>query len=479
LNGDIVYTLNNGVPLSVQLAATPTLTENRLNADFGVFAQDQWRLGRVTINLGARYDYLNATAIGVDQPAGRWVGARTFDDVTNVPNWHDVSTRVGAAYDLFGDGKTALKVSWNRYVAGAGTGIASANNPVTSAVVSANRNWSDANRDYVPDCDFGNTAANGECGPLSDLNFGKANPRATRSDDDVIHGYGKRPYNWETAVSVQHELRPGMSVNAGYFRRYYGNFTVTDNLAVAPEDFDPYCITAPVDARLPGDVSGAQICGLYDLTPAKFGAATNFTTFADHYGRQTEVFNGFDLSGNARLPGNAQAAGGVSFGRTSTNRCFVVDSPQELRFCDVTTPYLPNIKALTVVPLPWWGLQTSAALQNVPGPMITAAHTASNAEISRTLGRNLSSGPTGTTTVDLIKPGTLYSPRVSQLDVSIAKTFSIGGTARVKGSLNVFNLFNSSDIQEVNLRYAPTSAWPQPTVTLDGRFVQFGVQVDF
>ena len=479
LNQDVVYTLNNGVPLQLQENATPLLTANRLNADLGIFAQDQWRLGRATINAGVRYDYLNATALGVDQPGGRFVGPRTFDqNVANVPNWHDLSPRLGAAYDLFGDGKTAVKVSWNRYVVGAGLDVATANNPVTASVTSANRSWNDANRDYVPNCDFTITAANGECGALSNVNFGLANPNATQSDPDLIHGYGKRGYNRETSVAVQHELLPGTAISVGYYRRAYGNFTVTDNLAVTPADYDQYCITAPVDGRLPADVSGSQICDLYDLKPAKFGASTNFTTFADRFGDQAEIFNGIDVSGNARLGAGVQAAGGVSFGRTSTDRCFVVDSPQERRNCDVRPPFQPNIKAIAVVPLPWWDLQTSMALQSVPGPMITATYTARNAEIVPSLGRNLSSGASGTAAVELIKPGTLYSPRVNQLDVTFAKTVRLGAKS-LKASLSVFNVFNASDIQQVNLAYSPTSNWPQPTVTLDARFAQFSLQLDF
>jgi hypothetical protein len=233
-----------------------------------------------------------------------------------------------------------------------------------------------------------------------------------------------------------------------------------------------------VDARLPASVSGSQLCGFYDIKPAKFGQSTNFTTFADHFGKQTEIFNGVDLSGSTRLGRGAQAAGGVSFGRTSTNRCFVVDSPQETYNCDVRPPFQPNIKAIAVLPLPWWSLQTSLALQSVPGPMITATYTARNAEISPSLGRNLASGASGTATVELIKPGTLYSPRVNQLDLSLAKIIKLQGTA-LKASLGVFNIFNASDIQQVNLSYSPTSNWPQPTVTLDARSAQFSVQLDF
>src|SRR5207247_4538144 len=106
----------------------------------------------------------------------------------------------------------------------------------------------------------------------------------TRYDSDVLRGYGVRNYNWQFAAGVQHELLPGVSVNGSYNRRSYGNFWALDNLATTPADFDPYCITAPVDPRLPGG-GGNQICGLYDINPAKFGRVDNLVTNATHYGK--------------------------------------------------------------------------------------------------------------------------------------------------------------------------------------------------
>ena len=177
---------------------------------------------------------------------------------------------------------------------------------------------------------------------------------------------------------------PGAAVSVGYYRRAYGNFTVTDNLAVTPADYDPYCITAPVDPRLPADVSGSQICGLYDVQAGEVRSLDELHDVCRSLRQADRDLQRRRCVGQrARLGAGVQAAGGVSFGRTSTNRCFVVDSPQEQRYCDVTPPFQPNIKAIAVVPLPWWDLQTSMALQSVPGPMITATYTARNAEIAR------------------------------------------------------------------------------------------------
>jgi hypothetical protein len=394
-----------------------------------------------------------------------------------VPNWHDVSPRVGASFDLFGDGQTAVKVTLNRYVSGQGTGgVTSGSHPVTRSVLSVTRNWTDSNLDFNPDCDLANPRANGECLQISNLNFGQNNPNASRYDPVVLEGWGARGYNWETSAAVQRQLTAGVSAQVGYYRRWYGNFNVTDNLLVTPADYDPFCITAPVDPRLPGG-GGNQICGYYDVSLAKFGAVEDFITLATKdFGHRTEVFDGVDFTMNARLPRSTTVSGGVSFGRVATNNCQVIDSPEAQLFCDVTPPFQPNIKVMGSYPLPKWGIQLAATLQNVPGAEITANYVARNAEISPTLGRNLASGANGTRTVALIEPGTMYEQRQTQLDFRATKRFSVGRN-RILANLDVFNLLNLAGIDAINNSYGPN--WLRPTRIQGTRYVKFSAQFDF
>ena len=164
--------------------------------------------------------------------------------MSGVPDWNDFSPRLGVVYDIFGDGKTAIKATANHYVRRNGGTLAGQINPVNRDVLSATRTWTDANGDYLPQ--------ENELGPLSNSQFGRPNTLATTLDPELLSGRGVRSYNWEFTVGVQRELLPNVSANVAYFRRIYGNFTVTDNLAVAPGDFDPYCLTVPADSRLPG-----------------------------------------------------------------------------------------------------------------------------------------------------------------------------------------------------------------------------------
>ncbi len=106
INGNIQYTLLNGVPRSITENVTPFQRRENLNQKVGVFAQDQWTIKHLTVNAGIRYDHHNASVPEQHLPAVQFVGARDFAAIQNVPNWSDVSPRLGVSYDLFGSGKT-------------------------------------------------------------------------------------------------------------------------------------------------------------------------------------------------------------------------------------------------------------------------------------------------------------------------------------------------------------------------------------
>src|SRR5258708_2952861 len=139
-------------------------------------------------------------------------------------------------------------------------------------------------------------------------------------------------------------------------------------------------------------------------------------------------------------------------GRTETNRCFVVDSPQQLQYCDVKPPFQPNFKFTGVYPLPWFGLQSSGVFQLIPGPQITASYTARNAQIVPSLGRNLASGANGTVSVELIQPGTVWADSSKQLDMRLSRRIQVG-RARILANVDFFNVFNAGGIQTLSTAY--------------------------
>src|SRR5207249_2129746 len=132
LDGDISYLFLRGAPTTIIEWATPYLRKERLRADLGIYGQDQWTIRRLTLSYGLRFDYYNSYVHEQHMPATRFIPARDFAPVAHLPLWKDWSPRVGAAYDPFGTGRTALKASLGRYVGKTAIGIAADNNPVTT-----------------------------------------------------------------------------------------------------------------------------------------------------------------------------------------------------------------------------------------------------------------------------------------------------------------------------------------------------------
>jgi len=493
-----------GAPVALAMQAMPIIYESSLKAALGTYAQDQWTIKRLTLNLGVRHEYLNAGVPPQSMPAGPFVPARSYGEIKDVVIWNDFLPRLGGAYDIFGNGKTAVKATLNKYLNAEASGASNAKNPTQTQVSFITRTWSDANGNYAADCDLLNPDGNGECGAMSDKNFGKQAAFSTTYDDAVTKGWGQRTNNWETSFGVQQEVRKGMSVDLTYFRRRYGKYAVADNRAVAPSDYDPYCVTAPVDPRLPGG-GGNRICGLYDLNPGKFGQVDNFVSFSENYGKLTDVYSGIDFTVNMRLPKGATLQGGLNTGHEVTDNCDVVGkidmaaatlpitstsfayyfggglpsltgvaSPSTL-YCHIDPPFQTDVKLSGFYPMPW-GVELAATFQSIPGPPIVAPAVYPNALIKPSLGRDLGAGPNGTATVQLVAPGTLYGDRLNQFDLRFMKMVRVN-KLRIRGSLDLYNLFNASPVLAQNNNYGPD--WLRPLVILPGRFAKVGVQVDF
>ncbi len=480
----VSYRFNNGVPNQISVFATPYASTTNIDADLGVYAQDRWTLhDRLTLTLGVRYDYF------ADSFPEQVLGPATLAPTRNITfpaqsnvAWHDLTPKSGAVYDLFGNGSTALKVSLNRYVQGMLSGLATTPNPITTVITTTTRAWTDANQNYIPDCDLANTAAQDNraaggdfCAQMANTNFGKAVPGAT-FDPDALRGWGRRNYNWEFSAGVQQRLAPRISADISYFRRWYGNFIVTDNRVTQPSDFDTYSVTAPSDSKLPNG-GGYAVSGLYDLNPGRFGLpAQNYVTLSDAFGKQIEHWNGVDASLSVRLQNGVLFQGGISSGRTSTDNCDVVDkldNPSPL-YCHVDTAFLTQVKALGSYVVPVIGLQVSATLQSIPGPEIAANYVASNASIVPSLGRNLS-GNAANATVNLVAPGTMYGDRLNQVDLRFGKVVPYG-RSRMTFSLDLYNALNTNPVVAQNNNFA---AWQRPNSILTARFAKVSAQIDF
>ena len=484
--------MRDGIPNRLTQTASPSRRQSTL-VEFGAYVQDRWTYKRLTLNGGVRFDYLRTYFR--EQSVGPMPLAPTLNitfPYTPWYDWKDISPRVGASYDPFGTGRTAIKGSISRYLAGHAAGEG---NPVGQLSLSTTRSWNDVNRDFAADCNLLDPLANGECGATANRNFGQ--PVATESEaPDILRGWGKRLSNVEVSASVEHEVTRGLGVNVGYFRRAYSNFMVIDNLATLPADYTPFSITAPRDPRLP-DGGGYQVTGLIDVNPNKVGQVDNLTAFAREYGERVHNWQGLDANVSLRFPQRSLLfQAGLSTGRTLTDSCDIAASiPENILggyeelsldrrapstgltmnpFCHVRTPYLTQYKGFGTYLVPKVDVLVAGTLQSFPGQEILANYVASNAEIAPSLGRNLSGGAVNVT-VPLIAPGTMYGPRSTMLDMRIGKPLRFG-RLRATPSLDIYNVFNSNNVTVLSWQY---EVWQRPQTIVGGRLFKFSAQVDF
>ena len=490
VNHSMQYTFRGTEPQSISLWISPFISETQQRT-YAVFGQEQWTMRRMTVNAGLRFDYFNGFIPETTLPPGRFLpqGA-VFPRVTDALNLKDLNPRLGVVYDLFGTGKTAVKASLGRYVGIITTQADILRNqaPALQMVTTANRNWTDVNGDYIPQCDFLAPATNGECGPLSNANFGRT-VAGTAYDRGVTHGFGVRDYNWQTSIAALHEIVPGFGIEVAWFRTTFGNFLVTDNLAVTPADYDAYSITSPTDAGLPGG-GGQRISGLFDLNPARFGQVENLVIAASRFGRQIEIYNGIELNVNARFANGAVLTGGISVSKEVTDDCDVIEGNPQLLRSDAT-PAALSLPSCRVEP-PWGAgtqfriaamyplpgeVRVSGTFQNIAGIPTTASFVYGNPVAAASLNRNLSGGANATRTVELIQPQSFYTERRgNQIDFRVSRRFTLAG-ARIEPQFNVYNLTNANDVLAMTTRFGPS--WQNVSSVLPPRMIKLGIQVDF
>ncbi len=522
-----------GTPDAVNVLSDPSFRNYKLAYNGGFYAQDSWTIDRLTLNYGMRVDFAAVEIPEAPKGPGRFVPAfmQRGRPSSELPRFGpDFSPRLSVAYDVFGDARTALKFGWNKYVRDVGGNLA--NRYSYGFLRSDNRDWYDCTMNAAGDAcaldamgnridpygtNWDGIAQNWEIGAISNTSFGSS------SEPTRIPDISAREYNRIWTVGIQQEVFPGISLSGEYRQRTYHNTWWDDNPNWNFSDFGAMADGTPDPAYALGNAMGNPVrhfqvarpypmVGHFTAFSIDPAVRTNQSGFTDRTRGPgfTNVYRGFELSIQGRLPGGGTLFGGWSMedtGRTSiygydtnsgagsryggeVNACSDIlergDEPTQLRFCDAGSyprPFRNEFKLSGTQPFSMPGvgdLQMGFSLQAYPGGLgdwgglqegLTVHRTSSNDRLRTyspelfgqpghcvapcVLGQNIV--PDGVGNIERATGGHWYPmvplssvkflPYWTQLDVNIQKVFNIGSW-RYDTRFSFYNVLNNGVVLE-------------------------------
>jgi hypothetical protein len=491
-NGDLYQTYNNGEPRTVTVLNTPINSGERLDAAFGIYAQDSWTLRRLTVNVGMRWDYLKQRVTGQEAQAGRFVDTPAYDDIV-MPVWKDWSPRTSVVYDIFGTGKTAVRFGFNKFVTAGTMGVARAVNP-SGLTSSPALTWVDLNGDDI---------AQGERGcvfrtPGCEINLAQLPSTFGTLSLASVDPNLERPYQYSTNLGMSHELLPGLALTAEWFRSTFHDMVSRNNIRRTAASYTPVNVVSPLDGR---------VITAYNVLPQFRQLVENVDTTDPDLQR---VYNALEVNINARLPHGIRFFGGTSTERTISNSCSAASTDPNLSlFCDQSEsgiPFSTQFKLSGVVPLPWYGITVSGSFQSLPGSTLgnealpygvftwgtgfdqpngqatywrvtPTTRYAANCPGPCTPGALVIPDlQVAQLDIPIVPPNTEFTPRVNQVDFAIQKAFRINRFS-INPKMDVFNALNSDDYTSVSTMQFGAAAYQRPSVILQGRIIRIGADV--
>jgi hypothetical protein len=465
-----------------------------------LYAGDVFTKGRLSLNLGVRWDQQKAKNLASEGPANAslpdLVPAASYpEDATYIIDWKDLSPRVGVSYALGESRRTVARASYARYANQLQFADVQSENPVSPGFLAYA--WNDLNGDRFVQP---NEVMVDQF--LYSYNIDPANPGGLQSPNKVDRGY-KATHTDEFVAGIDHELMPNFAAGVAYTYRHISDLPYMPRLAGTCGD-PPTAASCPIiqpSEYTAGDpvTAGGYTVFAYAPDPALVDAGGSGQLLTNQPG-YAQRFNGFELTLTKRLSnkwmgrvafsynlfkqsydagvvpvnggGNIQGGGSVQLAngnptptdRNSLRNDFVAaQSGGSGRKTFYTTPRW-QIYANALVEIPW-GLEVSGAIFGREGQALPQY-------IAIDAGADGSLNVLATPTVDARRYNNVWD-----LDLRLAKVVKLGPTA-VTLSAEVFNVFNSGTVLQ-RFRRVDSSSFDRIDEILSPRIARFGARLSF
>lgn len=459
---ELTYNSATGLSQNVTLFATPFFTKTAVDVT-ALYAQDTYSIKRMTLTGGLRYERLEGYLPEQSSPPSQYFPnlPRTFEEQRDIVLWHTVGPRLSTAYDVFGNGRTAIKAATGRYYYVITTGgVLDTVNP--NANYSEQYQWNDRNGDL-------RYQRGEEAGaPV----ISQANLSVISFDPDY-----QRPYTDEYTAGVDHELLPALKLSVNYTYRREKNPQATSNPA------NPFESTLSTRA----DSGRDGIAGTADDGTFQFynRVSTQNLVFLTNDRNSLQTYKGIEITATKRMSNRWQMLAGYTFSRTRIAGVSVNVNPNALINADgLVTGQLGDrphqFKLTGTYVLPFYDIGLAGNLNAQSGIAVT-----------RQVSTALAVG--GTTTVNVEPAGSYRLDARTAADLRVFKTQRFG-SRELEVSVDFNNISNVNTVWDVrtlsgtiNLRQdgSPTGAvntLPQfgsPAQIYGPRNVRFNVAFRF
>jgi hypothetical protein len=421
------------------------------------YATDTYRKDRLTLNLGLRFDQQTGQNLASTIPAvpGFEDIVDQFDFAGNDPDvtFNDFSPRIGATYDLTGDGKTILRGNFARYFDTYAPLYLQQQNPTyiaNGALFSfENRN---GDREITRDELVGDPIYFGGLnGPAFDLNAFLA---SRQIDPDF-----KNSNSWEYLAGIEHQFGSDVAVSVTYTHRDY-----RDTAVIIPAN------ASASDWALTNTFTAETVLGNFSVPLYTFQGVDNGVSILTNVEDYKTTYNGVDIAMRKRMSNNFLLNAGLTLQRQEAS----YDSPNATGFyigdgglSGIVFPYdQTNLQFLDGQPYAFapggsgksgvypysewqfklsgvyqfpWDISAGAFMRYQQGyPMVLFAAVEDFSYLP-SLGQD--------TRLIMVEPfGSRRFDNIFTLDLQFEKGFDFGNYGRLAVSANIFNLTNTNDV---------------------------------